>query len=66
MCAEGFCTERIKDRAMKFKGLLAFPHQSYITEIPLVSVKLFMIYVYSIERRMRPVISSSAQRQRFP
>lgn len=45
LCAEGHWTECIRDRAMKFKGPLVYPYQFYITDISLIAVKLFLIYV---------------------
>lgn len=39
----GLCVH-IKDRVVKIKGLLVFPHQFYVTEISVFSVKLVMIY----------------------
>lgn len=45
LCAEGPWTEGVRDRGMKFKGPLVYAHQFYITDISLVAVKLFRIYV---------------------
>lgn len=39
----GLCVY-IKDREVKIKGHLLFPHQFYVSEISLFSVKLVMIY----------------------